>query len=178
MSGAKMERVRAGRDPIGCRRPLRLQTLDDLATEINRLVAAHGQGRLRATGGWTPAQIFWHLAKFIECSFDGFPFRYKHGPVWLSKFLKWMAWRWLVRMALRPGYVNPPEAAIVEPARDVAFDAAATYLLRQVERIHGGERMTQSCSVEGAYDHEQWIYVHLRHAELHLSYVMATEPRP
>src|SRR5262245_43581572 len=126
------------------RRPPHLRTLDDLITEVQRLVAAHNQGELRATGNWTLAQIFWHLAQFIECSFAGCPFRYKDGPVWLSKVLKWMAWRWLVRMALRPGYKNPPEAAVLEPASDVDFGEAAAYLLRQVDRMRGGERMTKS----------------------------------
>jgi hypothetical protein len=31
--------------------------------------------------------------------------------------------------------------------------------------------MTQCASVEGAYSHDQWVYVHLRHAVLHLSFL-------
>ena len=49
--------------------------------------------------------------------------------------------------------------------------AAAAHLRRQLARVRDGERMTQACSVEGRYTHEQWAYTHLRHAELHLSFL-------
>ena len=35
--------------------------------------------------------------------------------------------------------------------------------------------MTQQCSVEGPYTHEQWVYIHLRHAELHLIFLVGEE---
>jgi hypothetical protein len=44
---------------------------------------------------------------------------------------------------------------------------------QQIGRIRGGERMTQECSVDGPYSHEQWVQIHLRHAELHLSFLTA-----
>jgi hypothetical protein len=53
----------------------------------------------------------------------------------------------------------------------VALGAAVAYLRQQVARIRAGERMTQECSAEGPYSHEQWVYIHLRHAELHLSFL-------
>jgi hypothetical protein len=36
--------------------------------------------------------------------------------------------------------------------------------------------MTQECSLDGPYTHEQWVYIHLRHAELHLSFLEYTQP--
>jgi len=52
-----------------------------------------------------------------------------------------------------------------------ALDVAAAYLRQQVARIRAREQMTQECSVDGPYSHEQWTYIHLRHAELHLSFL-------
>ena len=56
------------------------------------------------------------------------------------------------------------------------LDPAAHYTVSQVcadamITMGGGEQMTQECSVEGPYSHQQWVYIHLRHAELHLSFL-------
>jgi hypothetical protein len=75
------------------------------------------------------------------------------------------------RLAFRPGFQNPPEAAALEPAAELSLEEAVAYLRRQIERIRRGERMTQVSAVEGPYSHEQWVYIHLRHAELHLSFL-------
>jgi hypothetical protein len=53
----------------------------------------------------------------------------------------------------------------------VSLEEAAAYIKRQIARVRGGERMTQECSFEGPYTHEQWVYIHLRHAELHLGFL-------
>jgi hypothetical protein len=73
--------------------------------------------------------------------------------------------------AFRSGFKNPPEAATLEPDPSVSLDGAAAYLKQQVARIHNDEQMTRECSVEGPYAHKQWVYIHLRHAELHLSFL-------
>jgi hypothetical protein len=148
-----------------------LRTTDDLLAEVDRLTAAAAAGKVRPLGNWSPAQVLWHIARFIELSFDGFPFRYRRGPVWLLRLFRLLAWRWLIALAFRPGFRNPPEAATAEPEPSVPLDVAAAYLKQQVGRIGSGERMTQQCSVDGPYAHEQWVYIHLRHAELHLSFL-------
>jgi hypothetical protein len=155
------------------RRALRLETVDDLAAEVDRLVAAAAAGRVRAMGNWSAAQVLWHLGKLIELSFDGFPFRYRRGPAWVTRLFRLVAWRRLIALAFRPGFRNPPEAAVLEPDRSLALDAAAGYLRQQIARMRSGERMTQECAVEGPYSHRQWVYIHLRHAELHLSFLQA-----
>ncbi len=159
------------------RRAVRLHTIDDLAAEVDRITEAAAAGQVRPLGNWSPAQVLWHLGKTIEFSFDGFPFRYRRGIRWLTLLLRLVAWRWLIRMALRPGFSNPPEADALEPDPTLALDAAAAYLHQQIARIRSGGRMTQACSVEGPYSHEQWIYIHLRHAELHLSFLAVPENR-
>jgi len=77
----------------------------------------------------------------------------------------------MIARAFRPGFKNPTEASILEPDAAVSFDAALVYLKDQLSRIRNGEQMTQQCSVEGPYSHEEWVYIHLRHAELHLSFL-------
>ena len=156
---------------VANRRSLHLQTLDDLAAEIDRLVAAAEAGKVRPRGNWSTAQVLWHISKFVECSFDGFPFRYRRGPPWLTRLFRLVSWRWLIALAFRAGFKNPPEAAVLEPDPLLSIDSAAVHLRAQIARIYNGERMTQECSVDGPYSHEQWLYIHLRHAELHLSFL-------
>jgi hypothetical protein len=150
---------------------IQLGSIDDLLTEVERVTPAAAEGRVRSLGNWSVAQIFWHLGKFVELSFDGFPFRYRPAPAWIIRLLRFFAWRWLIALTFRPGFKNPPEAAVVEPDSSITLDFAATYLKQQLTRIESGERMTQQCSIEGPFDHDQWIYIHLRHAELHLSFL-------
>jgi hypothetical protein len=145
--------------------------VDELEAEVDRVAAAAAAGEVRPLGNWSPAQVFQHLGKLMELSFDGFPFHYRRGGRWITLFLRRFAFRWLIALAFRPGFQNPPEAAVLEPDPSVPLDVAVAYLRRQIGRIRGGERMAQACSVEGPYAHEEWVSIHLRHAELHLSFL-------
>lgn len=161
--------------PTARRRAIHLNTIDDLAAEVERLVEAAASGRVQSLGRWSTAQALWHVGRMIEFSFDGFPFRYRRGLKWLTLILRAVAWRWLIRMALRPGFKNPPYAAALEPDQTVTLEAAAERIRRQIARIQNGEQMTQACSIEGPYTHEQWVYTHLRHAELHFGFLEVGE---
>jgi hypothetical protein len=88
--------------------------------------------------------MLWHIGRFMELSIDGFPFRYRRGPVWLLRVFRLLDWRWLIALAFRPGFRNPPEAEALEPDPSVSLTVEAAYLRKQIERIGGGERMTQA----------------------------------
>jgi hypothetical protein len=156
---------------VANRRPVHLRTIHDLVAEVDRVTSAVVAGKVRQLGNWSPAQVLWHIGRLIELSFDGFPFRYRRAPTWITRMFRLLAWRWLIALAFRPGFKNPPEAAVLEPDPSVSLDDAVAYLNQQVARIRNGERMTQECSVEGPYGHGEWVYIHLRHAELHLSFL-------
>jgi hypothetical protein len=157
------------------RRAVSLETIDELEAEVDRIMAAATEGKLKTLGNWSAGQILWHIGRLIEFSIDGFPFCYRRGLQWLTPILRWISWRCLISLAFRPGFRNPSEAAALEPDPAIALDAAAGYLRQQIGRIRSGERMTKMCSLDGAYSHEQWIYIQLRHAELHLSYLALTQ---
>jgi hypothetical protein len=156
---------------VGGRRRVRLATLDDLEREIDRITSAAAAGTVRPLGNWSPAQVLWHVGRLMELSFDGFPFRYRRGPAWITRLFRLLAWRRLIALTFCPGFRNPPEAATLEPEPLLSLEGAAAYLERQLARVRGGERMTRECSADGPYTHEQWIYIHLRHAELHLGFL-------
>ena len=155
---------------VTARRSLHFENMDDLAAEVERLETS--ADRIRPLGNWSAAQVFQHLGKFIEFSFDGFPFRYGWAIRMACWVLRQISWRWLVALSFRPGFRNPAVAAALEPDPAVKSETAGPYLRRQIERIRHGERMTQPSPAEGPITHEQWVYAHLRHAELHLSFLL------
>ncbi|HEY8503594.1 MAG TPA: DUF1569 domain-containing protein [Gemmataceae bacterium] len=153
------------------RREVRLDTYEDLLAEVDRVVAAEREGRLRALGNWTPGQIFQHLGRWIEFAIDGFPFRY---PWWVrvpGRVLTAVSWRWFYKTALKPGFRNPGEAKAVEPEASVSLEEGADYLRRQVRRVLDGEKMQQPSPGGWRLSHGQWEWVQLRHAEMHLSFL-------
>jgi hypothetical protein len=148
-----------------------LRSLPDLVAEVDRVRASAVAGRVRPLGAWTAAQVFHHLGTFVEGSLDGFTFQYPWRLRWLSWLGGKLSWHWLMRWAFRPGFTNPPGAAAVEPDPAVPLEAAAAYLGRQLGRVLGGERMTRRSPTGETPSHEQWVDCHLRHAELHLSFL-------
>jgi hypothetical protein len=154
------------------RRTVRLETFDDLLADARRIVAAAEAGRARAAGNWSPAQVLQHVGRLIEFSLDGFPFRYSWWLRWQALLVRLVSYRLLVRLAFRPGFRNPPEASGLEPDPAVTLADAAAYLRAQAGRVQGGERMTAPSPAEGPITHEKWVYAHLRHAELHFSFMV------
>jgi hypothetical protein len=159
------------RRSAAARRPVHLRTVADLAAEVERVAEAAAASRVRTLGNWSAAQILWHLARLMEFSFGGFPFRYPWSVRWAARLLRVLSWRWLLALAFRPGFRNPPVAAAIEPHPAVSLAEAVRYLRGQLERISSGERMTAANPSMGRLSHEEWVEVHLRHAELHLSFL-------
>jgi hypothetical protein len=144
--------------------------MSELRQEIERLNAARLRGQLEAVGNWSLDQCCQHLGRWIEFSFDGFPFQYPWCYRLIGRIARLVSWRWLVSMALRPGFRNPSSAKAVEPDALIPGGSGVKYLLEQIGRVESGERIGQPSPVEGRITHEQWCYFHLRHAELHLSF--------
>ena len=153
------------------RRRVYLRSLPDLIAEVDRVHAAAVEGRVRPLGNWTTAQTFQHLATFVQCSLDGFAFKYPWPMRWLSWLIGRLSWRLLLRLAFRPGFTNPPIAATLEPDAAVPLDVAYADFRQQIGRLVDGERMTERSPTGEKPSHEQWVECHLRHAELHLSFL-------
>ena len=153
------------------RRLLTLGTLAEYCQEIERLDNRRAQASLERAGNWSLDQCCQHLGRWIEFSIDGFPFAYPFIFRLIGRLVRLVSWRWLVSMALRPGFMNPPSAKAVDPDAIIAEGDGVKYLLNQIGRIETGERMDQPSPVEGRITHDQWCYFHLRHAELHLSFL-------
>jgi hypothetical protein len=150
--------------------------MDDLATEVERVVAAAAAGKVQPLGNWSAAQVLQHVGRLMEFSLDGFPFLYPWHQRFVVRLIRLVSWRLLLALAFRPGFRNPPQAAALEPDPQVTLQEAADYLRKQLGRIRAGEQMNKPSPAEGPISHEQWILAHLRHAELHLSFLALESP--
>lgn len=158
------------------RRELNFASLDEWAAGVERVRAAGAGGRLRALGNWSAARIVVHLTKWVEYSIGGFPFRYPASVRWPGKVIKLFSWKLLYRIALSPGFKNPPAAAAsVEPDTPVTLEAACDLCRRQIARVDAGERMTADSPAGWSMTHEMWLWVHLRHAEMHMGFIEVTD---
>jgi hypothetical protein len=145
------------------RRVLHFDTLEDVLADAERLTA----GRIESRGNWSAGQAFEHLARWMDFSLDGFPVRVP----WLVRVL---FGRLILRRALRRGFPagfrwKGANAAASDPG---PTDAAAglEHLRRSVARLRTETQRSPS-PLFGKLSAEEWEQLHLRHAELHLSFL-------
>jgi hypothetical protein len=149
------------------RRDLSLPTLDDLLEEIDEIVRASDRGEIRVTGNWSAGQILDHLGRSIECSLDGFGFK----PTLPMRLLAPLARRWILTHRFPSGLKLPARARTLLPTRPATVPAGAACLRHALSRLKHGEQMTRPSPFVGRLTHEQWLHIHLAHAEHHLGFI-------
>ena len=147
------------------RRKLRFRTLDEILADARSLT-----GRpVAQLGNWSLGQICRHLASGMRLSIDGQHLMSK-WPWWLRLvgplFKYYVLW-----FGLSPGYKLKGE-----PARHLVPDPVDTAgglseLEAAVRRLRT-EPQRNPRHVFGRFTREQWDRYHMRHAELHLSFIV------
>jgi hypothetical protein len=151
------------------RRTLHLKSLDDVLADLEQLEAAHSAGTLRTLGNWSAGQVFAHLAMLFEFSIDGFPFKAPMPIRFVGPAFK--------KRALREGGVpagiklSGPAVEALIPPDDVSFEQGMQRLRAMIDRVKGGERMTQRSPIFGSMTHDEWTMLQLNHCALHLSFL-------
>ena len=153
-----MKSTKATRD----RRTLRLTSLDELLAEVDRL---HAQP-YRRLGNWSLGQMCVHLARLMHECIDGFTF----GP---PRVVRWLAPLFKARL-LRRGFpagmtLKGPAAQALSPPP--VSDSEGVQRLRDAVQRLQSEPQRQPSPLLGRMSREQWDQFHLRHAELHLSFL-------
>lgn len=151
------------------RRVLRFDSLAALSRELDSLAAAQAGGTLRTLGNWTPGQIFTHLAAFIEYAYDGFPPEIANPPWIIRMFGKLMKAK-MTKKSMPVGVRMPGLREGTVGAEDVPFDVGMTRLRAAIARLEAATP-TNPSPLLGPLTREEWIGLHLRHAELHLSFL-------
>lgn len=157
---------------VAGRRTLKLADPAALLAEIDRLLDAERAGRVRTLGNWSLAQILDHLAIAIEFSYSGAPFQPPLPIRLFGRIGKRVSYKGIVSLMLRPGFKLPAKARALEPQPDSNLERAAARLKAQVTRLRNGEASQHPNVLLGRLTLEQLIYLQLRHAELHLGFVV------
>ena len=123
------------------------------------------QQKIRTLGNWTYPQIVWHIAKSMNTSIDGAGFTLPAPARWLMSLL--LKRRFLTK-SLPTGFKTSThliadESLAVESALDELRAAIARQDTETERAIHPGF---------GRISNEEHTAFHLRHAEMHMSFVV------
>lgn len=149
-------------------RELRFDCVADCISEVNRILAADETGDLHALGNWSPGQIMWHVASWIEYAYEGFPIG--RPPFFI---------RWILRLRLKKMLQNGMPGGVRIPGApggtfgmdDVKTAEAAERLLNALRRLESPEEAGFDSPAFGPMSHDDRIRLNLRHAELHLGFL-------
>jgi hypothetical protein len=141
------------------RRQVRYATFDDVIHDATRL----SNTKVTTVGNWTQGQIYDHLAKAYNQSIDGM----KPMPAPM---------RWLFTLLMKKRFLNKGLPAgfktmsnLQPPAVETADGLAS--LTQAVDRLKQEPNRAMH-PVFGNITREEWDQFHLRHAELHMSFLV------
>lgn len=148
-------------------RTVRLNSLEDLLAEAERLAAAERAGTLRRLGNWTTGQLFGHVAYWIDVSFDGS----EHRAPWFIRLIGPMLKKGMINKTPKPGFRLPGVAGGTYGTTAYTLDEGLARLRRAVARLQAGTP-TLPNEVFGKMTRDEWLALHLRHAEVHLGFLV------
>jgi len=145
------------------RRTLRFNSLDDILADAEQLAS----GPIQALGNWSPGQVFEHLARGYTLPLDGvvlpIPFYVRWGArLMLGLFLRYGMPAGLKLDGKSAEALVPPDSTETQTGLADLRNGIARWKAKTITPRH---------SVFGNISDEQWTQVHLRHAELHLSFL-------
>lgn len=153
------------------RRVLRFSSPAELRAEAERVVAAGRAGKLRTAGNWTPGQIFGHLAAWIDYAYDGWPADLR--PPWIVTMIVRLQKRKFLRGPLPAGVKIPGIAGGTKGTEPYPLEEGYSRFDRAWKRLESSPPVAPNI-LFGPMPHEEWIAMHLRHAELHLGFLHPT----
>ncbi|MEZ6137548.1 MAG: DUF1569 domain-containing protein [Pirellulaceae bacterium] len=143
------------------RRKVRYDSYEDLLGDAQALTSSE----VRTLGNWSFGQILVHVAQAIDSSIDGagfalpWPLRWAMTLLMKKKFLS---------QALPPGFKSSPSFI---PADDVSVENGLALLQKAVAR-QGLETKRAPHPAFGSISAHEWTDFSLRHAEMHMSFVV------
>jgi Protein of unknown function (DUF1569) len=149
------------------RRMLRFESIDQVMADVERLAEAERAGRLRHLGNWTLGQTLGHLACWVEYSYTGAPLKVPAVLKWILRLGK----RRFLYGPMRPGARIPGVEGGTLATASTPLEEGLGRMRRAMERLKA-EAPTQPQVIFGPLAHDEWIAMHLRHAELHLGFLV------
>jgi hypothetical protein len=149
------------------RRDLQFADLNAILADLDRLESAENAGTLIQNGNWSLGQNAFHIADIIEQSLDGFRFS---APLPIRVAFRIMR-PFMMGRPFPAGIALKGNSLTLIPDPAITTEQGLAKLRTQIQRIIGGERMTLASPIFGKLSHEQWVTLHCKHADLHLSFL-------
>ncbi|MFN9721584.1 MAG: DUF1569 domain-containing protein [Planctomycetota bacterium] len=146
------------------RRDLTFHSLDDVLADVEQLAAS---ANVRTLGNWSFDRLLSHLAMTFRGSVDGFQSK---APLWIRLILPVFKKR-VISHPLRPGIRLPASVEVQAYPTANSLSSALEDFRRSIQRART-ERMEKPHPAFGRMTHEEWLQLHLRHCEMHLSFVV------
>jgi hypothetical protein len=147
------------------RRELHYASLDEFQVDVERLAL----GKFRTVGKWSYSQILDHLAKTMICSLDGYGFK---APWFVRVILAPLFKNSFLTMPMKAGFKLPEKmAGALLPASDLSLPAALDRIRTAISRCKN-ETPAADHPAFGKLASQEWNSLYLRHAELHMSFVV------
>jgi hypothetical protein len=152
---------------VAGRRILRFESINEAMAEVERLVEAERAGRLRRLGNWTLGQTLGHLAAWAEYGYTGAPLNPPFFIRWILRLRK----RKFLYEPMRPGVRIPGVEGGTLATDPLPLEEARERYRRVMERLKA-EAPTAPSPALGWLTHNESIALTLRHAELHLGFLI------
>lgn len=150
------------------RRLLQFRAFDDVRRDLDALNAGLDAGSIRATGNWSPAQVFNHLASFLEFPFIGYP-KELQPPAIIRFVLKFSKNRYLHKKMAAGVRIPGIDAGTVGMTDGSPIEALGR-LRRAIDKMDSTDPRVDN-PVLGPLSHEEWKALNIRHCELHLGFL-------
>jgi len=148
------------------RRSLRFDRIDQVLADIDSLAEAETNGTARCLGNWTFGQNLNHLATWVDYAYEGLPYKIPFVIRCVARPLK----KRILTKPMKPGMRLPNTSGGTLATEVVATDEALSHLRKTLARL-ACECPVRPHPMFGPMHHDEWIALHLRHAELHLSFI-------
>lgn len=145
------------------RRTLTFSTLDDILADVEKLNGA----KLRSLGNWSPGQILKHLTVPMLWCLDGAPLR---AP-WYVRVMSWFMKGWFLRNPMPAGFKLSADFAKELLPPPATWEDGLQALRSAIQRMKT-EPQRHPSPFLGTLTSDQWVQLHCRHAELHLSFLI------
>jgi hypothetical protein len=149
------------------RRDVYYSTLDDLLADAERLA----QSKLHTVGKWSFPQILDHLARAMNASVDGFGFR---APWFVRALLAPLMRNWVLTHTMKPGFQLPPDGKALIPDENPSLPEALDRFTQAAARFKKAPKHAPHPFL-GNLPPREYEMMHLRHSELHMSFVIPDE---
>lgn len=145
------------------RRKIRYESLDELLADAQRLLGFE----VRTLGNWSQGQIYEHLARSLDSSIDGAGFSLP-APV-----------RWMMSLLMKRKFLEKKlPAGFKTTGQFIPEETSAEEGLASLQRAIARQQQESKRAPHPAFGNigrEQWNAFHLRHAEMHMSFLVKGE---